>query len=91
MGYPPLMCLKTDFYSTAVYLFWVFKVIFHSCKTFLLEVVHSSGVRAAAVVDTLTQDPGQGGGPVCSFWDSLDSPSNSISSNISLGLGMGEA
>ena len=27
-----------------------------------LEVL-SSGVRAAAVVDTLTQDPGQGGGP----------------------------
>ena len=29
----------------------------------LEEVVLSSGVRAAAVVDTLTQDPGQGGEP----------------------------
>ncbi len=31
--------------------------------TALEEVVLSSGVRAAAVVDTLTQDPGQGGEP----------------------------
>jgi hypothetical protein len=34
-----------------------------TAATALEEVVLSSGVRAAAVVDTLTQDPGQGGGP----------------------------
>ncbi len=34
-----------------------------TAATALDEVVLSSGVRAAAVVDTLTQDPGQGGGP----------------------------
>ncbi len=34
-----------------------------TAATALEEVVLSSGVRAAAVIDTLTQDPGQGGGP----------------------------
>ena len=34
-----------------------------TAATSLEEVVLSSGVRTTAVVDTLTQDPGQGGGP----------------------------
>jgi hypothetical protein len=34
-----------------------------AAATALEEVVLSSGVKAAAVAATLTQDPGQGGGP----------------------------
>jgi hypothetical protein len=37
-----------------------------TAATALEDLVLSTGVRATAVVDTLTQDPGQGGGPAAS-------------------------